>query len=122
MDDEKMIRDVLGKMLSLFRCEAEFAPDGQTAVALYQQAGKAKCPFDVVIMDLTVPGEMGGREALQKIRELDPKVKAIVSSGYADAAVIAHYQEYGFQSFVIKPYNIEDLSESLRNALRFGDT
>lgn len=117
MDDEQMVRDVVGEMLNLLECEVVFAADGQTAIELYQQACNNNCPFDVVLMDLTVPGGMGGEEALKELKKIDPQVKAIVSSGYADAPIIAHYQEYGFQGFVAKPYNIEELSETLRKVM-----
>jgi len=70
-----------------------------------------------VIMDLTIPGGMGGKEAIQELLELDPGLKAIVSSGYSDDPIMAHYQEFGFCAVVKKPYKVEDLEQALAKAL-----
>lgn len=74
-------------------------------------------PFDVVIMDLTVPGGMGGKEAVKQILAIDPKAKVIVSSGYSNDPVMSDYQKYGFCNVVTKPFKMEELSEKITNAV-----
>jgi CheY-like chemotaxis protein len=117
MDDEEVIRDVVGEMLVHLGYEVGFAGDGAEAIRLYQDAMKAYRPFHAVIMDLTIPGGMGGKEAIAKLREIDADVKAIVSSGYSNDPVMANFTEYGFVGVVTKPYKMKDLSETLRRIL-----
>lgn len=111
MDDEEMLRDVVGEMLSLIGFEAVFARDGAEAVELYRRNLEIGHIFDAVIIDLTIPGGMGGKQTVQKLLEIDPKVKAIVTSGYFDDPVISQYEKFGFKGFVPKPYRIEDLAK-----------
>jgi len=111
MDDEEMLRDVVGEMLSLIGFEAVFARDGAEAVELYRRNLEIGHVFDAVIIDLTIPGGMGGKQTVQKLLEIDPKVKAIVTSGYFDDPVIFQYEKFGFKGFVPKPYRIEDLAK-----------
>ncbi len=113
MDDEELIRGVSGKMLRSLGYEAEFARDGDEAVEMYRKAFMDKRPFDVVILDLTIPGGLGGKDTIQKLRAVDPAVKAIVSSGYSNDPVMADYERYGFKGVMTKPYNIENFSKSL---------
>ena len=75
-------------------------------------------PFDIVILDLTVRGGMGGAETIKKLLEIDPGVRAVVSSGYSDDAAIANYQDVGFRTFLKKPYNAEKLRDAITMALR----
>jgi CheY-like chemotaxis protein len=98
--------------------EVYLAKDGTEAVHLYENALESSAPFDAVIMDLTVPGGVGGREAVQKLREIDPQVRTIVSSGYSNDPVMANYRKYGFDGVVAKPYNADELSEALQKLLR----
>jgi DNA-binding NarL/FixJ family response regulator len=77
--------------------------------------------FDLVIMDLTVPGGMGGKEAMAELCKLDPKVKGIVSSGYSSDPVMANYRSYGFSGMVAKPYRLTDLAKAIRSVLEGGD-
>ena len=86
-------------------------------MTLYAEAKASLQPFDAIIMDLTIPGGMGGRETIQKLLEVDPQAKAIVFSGYADDPVMSNFQEFGFQGFIKKPYNIKDVSEVLHRVL-----
>lgn len=117
MDDEPAIRALAQGTLVRLGYEVAVACDGAEAIALYRQAQQAGHPFAAVIMDLTIPGGMGGKEALQKIQEIDPHVTAIVSSGYSTDPVMAHYQHYGFKGVVAKPYRISDLSTTVRRVL-----
>ncbi len=117
MDDEEVIRDVVGEMLMYLGYDVRFAGDGAEAIRLYREALEASRPFHAVIMDLTIPGGMGGKETIAKLREIDAGVKAIVSSGYSNDPVMANFQEFGFIGVVTKPYKMKDLSETLRKIL-----
>ncbi len=96
----------------------EFASEGDEAIRLYQKARETERSFDCVILDLTIAGGMGGEETIQKLREIDPGVKAIVSSGYSSAPIMATYSKYGFREVIAKPYNIQELSEKLHKVMR----
>jgi CheY-like chemotaxis protein len=114
MDDEKVVRDVAGEMLTSLGYEVAFAHDGAEAIELYAKAMASGSPFDGVIMDLTVPGGMGGKDAVKKLRELYPAAKVIVSSGYSNDPIMADFRTYGFSGVVSKPYTIQNLSETVR--------
>ncbi len=116
MDDEEMIRSLLVEQLQELGNEVEVAAHGEATLAMYKEAATAGKPFDVVILDLTIRGGMGGLETVQKLVEMNPAVEALVSSGYSDDPVIANYREYGFKGFLKKPYGIHDLQNVL-NAL-----
>ena len=118
VDDEEMIRDLAGKILVKLGYEVDCAKDGAKAIELYRRAQETGRSFDVVIMDLTIPGGMGGKEAIQKLLEIDPSVKAIVSSGYSDDAVIADYRAYGFSAFILKPYTIASMSKVISDVIQ----
>lgn len=120
MDDEAMIRAIARDLLVHHGFEVETVCNGQEAVDLYREKKSNGVPFDVVIMDLTIPGGMGGKEAIQKLREIDPQVKGIVSSGYSNDPVMAEYEKYGFAGMVYKPFEIEDLMETLRAVIGSG--
>jgi CheY-like chemotaxis protein len=114
MDDDAMVRDILGAMLERLGHEAAFAKDGAQAVEKYIQAQQSGEPFDVVIMDLIVPDGMGGREAMERLQSIDPHVKVIVSSGYSSNSVMADFESYGFSGVMAKPYRFSDLRKKLR--------
>ena len=118
MDDEKMVIKITGHILNRLGYEASFSKDGTQAVKMYKKAMKSGSPFDVVILDLTVRGGMGGKEAIKKLIEIDPKIKAIVSSGYSNSPVMTSYKDYGFIGVIAKPYNINELSKKLNEVLR----
>ena len=118
MDDEVFIQDVAREMLRKLGYEVEVAWDGSRALDLYKQAKASGRPFDAVIMDLTIPGGVGGKEAVQKLREIDPAVKAIVSSGYSTDPIMADFSTYGFRGVVMKPYKIQELSTVLFKVLK----
>jgi CheY-like chemotaxis protein len=117
MEDEETIRDVTGEMLSHFGYEVEFAKDGLEAIALYQRAREAGKPFDVIIMDLTIPGGMGGKEAVKRILEIDARARAVVASGYANDPIIADFRHYGFCERIAKPYKSEELHALLQQIM-----
>lgn len=117
MDDEEIIQDVLSNMLDFLGYDVEIASDGAQAIEKYKEAKLSEKSFDAVIMDLTVPGGMGGKEAIQDLLAIDPDVRAIVSSGYSTDPVITNYQEYGFKGVVAKPFKIEELSKTLEQII-----
>ncbi len=117
MDDDEMVRMVLGRMLESLNYQVDFAPDGAEAVRLYDQARSNDSPFTAVILDLTVPGGMGGKEAINHLQKIDPQVKALVSSGYSDDPIMADYQSYGFSGVIVKPYRIMELSKILQEVI-----
>jgi PAS domain S-box-containing protein len=121
MDDEEAVREVVGNMLKFLGYKVEFARDGTEAIELYKKAKESEKPFDAVILDLTVPGGMGGREAIQKLLEIDPKVKAIVSSGYSNDPIMSDFKKYGFRGVVAKPYKVKELSEELHKVMMGKD-
>jgi PAS domain S-box-containing protein len=117
MDDEEPIVAMAGLLLRRLGFEVELARNGTETVQKFSEAHAAGRPFDLVVMDLTVPGGVGGREAIDQLRRIDPKVKAIVSSGYSSDPVLANYRAYGFCGMVAKPYRIDDFAKVLREAL-----
>ncbi|MBI5496829.1 MAG: response regulator [Deltaproteobacteria bacterium] len=117
MDDEQVIRTVVGALLRKLGHRVEEAAHGQEALEKYQAARQAGDPFDLVILDLTIRGGMGGAETMKKLMEIDPQVTALVSSGYSDDAGIAGYEARGFKGFLKKPYDIKTLREVLQRLL-----
>jgi two-component system cell cycle sensor histidine kinase/response regulator CckA len=113
MDDEPILRKMIVDMVKYLGYEAESAANGSEALVMYRQAREAGAAFDAVILDLTVPGEMGGAEAAEKLNRLDPEVRCIVSSGYSTDPIMAEYQEHGFVAVIAKPYQIAELNEVL---------
>jgi PAS domain S-box-containing protein len=117
MDDEKVVRDVAGELLRILGHEVEFAENGEAALAMYREAMASSRPFDIIIMDLTIRGGMGGLETVGKLLEADPTAKAIVSSGYSDDSTLSNYHAQGFKDFLQKPYNMEELRATLSTLL-----
>jgi signal transduction histidine kinase/ActR/RegA family two-component response regulator len=117
MDDKIEVREAAGEMLSHIGYEVEFAKDGSEALKHYKRAKMEGEPFDMVIMDLTVPGGMGGKEAIEKLLLYDPGVKAIVSSGYSSDPILEKYKKYGFKGVLPKPYEMGKLSDVLYGVL-----
>jgi CheY-like chemotaxis protein len=109
IDDEDVVRRSAEKILKRLEFEVVSAADGAEGVRLYEKAMKQKQPFHLVIMDLTIPGGMGGKEATQRLRKVDPGAKVIVSSGYSEDRVFSDFEEYGFCGVLVKPYNTDDM-------------
>jgi PAS domain S-box-containing protein len=117
MDDEDLIRKLAGRMLTGFGYTVEYADEGQQAVDKFQAAEHANEPYDAVVLDLTVPAGLGGFEAFEKMRAIRPDVKAIISSGYSNDPVMAHYREFGIAAIVPKPYNVNELVGTVQNVV-----
>jgi PAS domain S-box-containing protein len=117
MDDEPQVRDIAGQILKHMGYSVEFARDGIEAIDLFKKGAAAGVPYDLVVLDLTVPGGMGGREAIECLRAINPKIKAIVSSGYVDNAMLHDYAKYGFSGVVAKPYSVEQFEKVICQVL-----
>ena len=118
MDDDVNILSTVSKTLEKIGYTVEVAKEGAVALDLYKRAMESAHPFDVVIMDLTIRDGMGGREAMRKMIQIDPEVRAIVSSGYSTDTVMANYKEHGFCGVITKPYQIEALSALLKKTIK----
>jgi CheY-like chemotaxis protein len=117
MDDEELIREVASDILSFLGYGAKTCSDGKAAIELYREAMASAEPFAAVLMDLTIPGGMGGRETMQKLLEIDPQVVGIVSSGYCNDPILSNFGDYGFSGIVEKPYSLEALGAVLNELL-----
>ena len=117
MDDEEVIRYLLNKMLTAAGFEVALTGDGAEAIKQYKEGMKSGQPFDAVIMDLTVPGGMGGYEAIKELLKIDPKVRAVVSSGYSTDPIMANFRQYGFSGVVAKPYKVAEIEKAIRDAI-----
>jgi two-component system, cell cycle sensor histidine kinase and response regulator CckA len=120
MDDEQPVLKLVVKMLAKLGCQPLSAQDGAEAVRLYAEAKAQGRIIDAVILDLTVPGGMGGRQALKQMQAIDPAVKAIVSSGFSNDPIMAQYRDYGFAAVVPKPYGLDSLAAVLGEVLGAG--
>ena len=114
MDDEGTIHRTVGRMLQVLGYDVESVYDGDEALQVYNASLDEGKPYDVVIMDLTIPGGMGGEEAVKKLHEINPQARVIVSSGYANDPVMANFADYGFAGKVAKPVDIKELAETIK--------
>ena len=121
VDDDEDVKRSAGKILKRLGYLVHFATDGAEGIRLYEKAMAEEQPFDIILMDLTIPGGMGGKEAIQKLLEIDPGAKAIVSSGYSDDRVLSNFEEYGFCGAVTKPYRIDELAQVIHGAVNDSD-
>lgn len=117
MDDEEMVGEIACQMLEFFGLVGVHVLDGQKAIEEYTAHRENGEPFLAVIMDLSVPGGMGGQEAVNELLALDADAKVVVSSGYSSDPVMVNYQEYGFFGAIAKPFNLSDLQEVLKPLL-----
>ncbi|SHJ51501.1 PAS domain S-box-containing protein [Desulfatibacillum alkenivorans DSM 16219] len=117
MDDEEVVRDVTGEILEFLGFAVTTVADGAQAVAAYEEAMDKNDPYAIVIMDLTVPGGMGGKEAMEKIWALDKQAKAIVSSGYSQDPIMSEFRQFGFSGVIAKPFTPENLMRVINRVL-----
>lgn len=113
MDDDRVVRNTLGRMIRQLGYTADLSDDGQETIQMYMEAMEAGAPYHALILDLTVPGGMGAQETLDKLLKLDSKIKAIVSSGYSSDDLLVNFREYGFCGAIEKPFAIDRLSKVL---------
>jgi CheY-like chemotaxis protein len=117
MDDEGFIREIATEILQYMGYDVESCADGGEAVERFQRARERNAPFAGVILDLTVPGGMGGKETALLLLEIDPDVALIVSSGYSNDPVIANYRQYGFRGAIRKPFDADTLARELEKVI-----
>ncbi len=117
MDDEDVVRETCGEMLLILGHTVDYAINGQEALTKYEQALLEEQPFDLVIMDLTIPGGIGGKETIHRLLKIDPQAKAIVSSGYSHDDVMANYRNYGFMGVIAKPYIMDSFAKTIQEIL-----
>jgi two-component system cell cycle sensor histidine kinase/response regulator CckA len=117
MDDKAFIRKSAERALNLYGYDVSGAENGGKALILYKEAMNDKNPYDVVILDLTVPGAMGGLKTLKELRKIDSNVKAIVSSGYSDDPVMSEHEKFGFNAIIKKPYEYHELAETVKKLI-----
>ena len=117
MDDEAHIRTITRKMLEKFGYHVTLTEDGEEAVSAYARSLEAGTPFDLVIMDLTIPGGMGGQEASGIILDMDPSAVIVVSSGYSNDKVMADYKTYGLKGIIPKPFRLAELKATIEELI-----
>ncbi|MHA2092191.1 MAG: response regulator, partial [Candidatus Kariarchaeaceae archaeon] len=117
MDDEPSVAQALGRILQNLKLTVDTVGDGETAIDHYQQAMDDGNPYDLVILDLTIVGGMGGKETIEHLLAIDTKVTAIVSSGYSTDQILSHHEKYGFKDKIAKPYTIEEVRTVLARFL-----
>lgn len=117
MDDEVMLLDVALSQLTVLGHEAILVTNGVQAINRYQELQDQGSPVDLVIMDLTIPGGMGGQEAARQLLKIDPKAKIIVASGYSNDPVMADYEGYGFCAAIAKPFDLKELNSTITSVL-----
>ncbi len=122
MDDDEMVRQVSGNMLMFMGYRVIQAQDGQEAIDLYKKSCTSREPIDIIIMDLTIPGGMGGQEAVKEILKINPEAKVIVSSGYSTDPILAEYRKYGFKGAIVKPFDLQGMRSVIEKVLHESDT
>jgi CheY-like chemotaxis protein len=117
MDDEEAIRELAAEVLNQLGYAVDCAQDGLEATQLFRKAHASGNPYTAVILDLVVRTGMGGREAMERLREIDPEAMVIVSSGYSNDPVLSDYKNYGFSGWITKPYTVQSLSRILAEGI-----
>ncbi len=120
IDDEELVRETTKEILTLLGYQVETAANGEEGINIYERARKEGQPFDLVILDLTIPGKMHGKDICRELLRLDPNAKVVVASGYANDPVMSRYEEFGFKACLVKPYTIDQLKEVLHSLLSEG--
>lgn len=113
MDDEDMVGEIACQMLGYLGFEAMRVTDGADAVREYKENRENGVPFSAVIVDLNVPGGMGGKEAASEILSIDRGAKVFVSSGYSTDPIMVNFQEYGFAGGIAKPFDLASMQKML---------
>lgn len=121
MDDEDLVLDMIRDLLTDIGFEVACVKEGEQLLQAYKAAQHDGTPFDAVIMDLTISKGMGGKATIERLRQLDPQVKALVSSGYSNDTIMANYASYGFDGVVAKPFTLDELCEALTQLLDMED-
>ena len=117
MDDEHVIRLVAERGLSRFGYEVVLAKDGEEAIAAYQQAMRDGTPFAAVVLDMVIPGGIGGEKTLERIREIDPEVRALAMSGYSTSGVMGNPASFGFKAGLPKPFSLEQFAAAVAGVI-----
>ena len=117
MDDEEMVRHVAARILTHLGYEVDLAANGADALAMYAEARTAGRPYRATLMDLTVPGGMGGEQAMAELLKIDPDARAIVSTGYSTDPIATDFRLHGFRGTIMKPYEIVQLSHAVSRVL-----
>lgn len=118
MDDEEIIRKLAKRALKTFGYEVAVSSEGRDTISQYQNALDSGHAFDAVILDLTIPGGLGGKETMQELIRIDPDVRGIVSSGYSEDPVLSNYEKFGFCAILQKPYDVIDLGDTLKSVMK----
>jgi two-component system, cell cycle sensor histidine kinase and response regulator CckA len=118
MDDEEMILKIAKELLQLMGYEVTTAQSGEEAIGFYRQAMDLNKPFDAVVLDLAIPGGMGGKEVMQELISIDPHVRGVISSGYLNDPVVKEFRRYGFLATLTKPYEANELDDKLQNVIK----
>lgn len=121
MDDDVIVGDIIKGMLKRLGHEVLLVKDGHEAIALYNEHVKSGRSIDIIIMDLTIPGGMGGKEAVQEVLRINPDANVIVASGYSNDPVMAGYQEYGFKASIVKPFQMVELFKTINSCFEAGN-
>ena len=117
MDDEQVILDVTHEVLKFLGYEVMFARDGAAALELYRQEHDKGCPFDLVILDLSVPDGIGGKEAFEKLHALEPDAKIVISSGFTNDPMLTDFASFGLSGVLAKPYRITEIKALLEKMI-----
>ncbi|MBF0555476.1 MAG: response regulator [Nitrospirae bacterium] len=113
MDDDGDIRDVTSELLQQFGFVVALASEGSQAISIYEKSIADNAVFDVVILDLVVPGGLGAKDTIARLHKLNPSVKALVASGYSNDYILDNYKEFGFCGTLAKPYNFDKLLDTI---------
>jgi len=117
MDDDQMLRKVIGRIMLSLGIDISYAETGEEAIDLYKQALLINRPYDLLLLDLSNPHGMGAEQTIQQIRKMDNRVKAVVTSGYSEDSVMKNYRKYGFIASLSKPFDVEQLKKLLKDNL-----
>jgi PAS domain S-box-containing protein len=118
MDDEEAIRESTAEILNSIGYDVTMARDGNEAIDIVRASQGSEDRFNVVLLDLTIPGDIGGRDIIEDLIEIDPDVKAIVMSGYSNDSVLSNYRQYGFHGALLKPFKVSDIAQALSNVMK----